>query len=289
MGWKDIAGESKPLDALKVAVGIVIAVYGAIIENNIKTQTQALERHTAGVREAMDKRQQNVDLTFKLYETATSERLACFDESKSQMLKALVDTNNEYNKIKVQYADIANSLMRHALEDEKCPAHKAASAIRGTLTHVPTATSAPGASHKNAHIKAAVAETSKTLREKDAGQTLKIWSEADVQGAGDGWVSLGRYNEGDGYAHFKLLEPLTQDEKSLQIGVVVQARHVVYLRGSHTDVILTENPILAVVSEDTCVRIEQFIPHLRGSTWARVTLMDDCADQQEMKRTAERS
>jgi hypothetical protein len=261
---------------VKVVIALAVPVVGVYIDSSLKLQTAAIEKQNTAFEQLMKTREKNVDLTFKFYDVINSKRFECYDESNGPLLKVFIDTNNAYNAIKIQYADIANSLLMHAISEPTCKAFDDAKIIRQNHGLVPTANSAPGASHKNSHVKNAAQVVSRSLNAKPG-----------LDESGDGWVSLGHHDEKDGFLHFELVDSPDQGEASLQVGSVLKASHAVYLRYTTDDTVLGDNPILAVLSEGTCAEVKNIIRHLRGNTWARVDVEETCPNK-VLKRTAER-
>jgi hypothetical protein len=285
-------GVSKWIDgAAKVTTAVAIPVIGFIVDGHLKAQTAALEQQKQVFEQVMTTRERNINLSLKFYEVIGSKRFECYDESKGPLLKIFLDTNNMYNDLKIPYEDVASSLTKTSLSDPSCTkvAEDAEVAKRSNNGDVPVvvASAAPEAEQKNVRTRAAIAKVAKELHAKAAHPE---------EGAGDGWVAVGRHHEHvdakghrsakSDFSNFAVVKAQPGPPASLQPGTIIKTKTAVYLRYSADDTGLGRNHILAVLSRGTCVTVERTIPDLRSQTWARVGVQLSCPADEDPNHRA---
>ena len=121
MGDQAETGLLKWIDGgAKALIAVAIPVAGFAVDSRLKTQTETMEKQKLAFEQIMSAREKDVDLTLKFYDVIGSKRFECFDESKGPLLKFFIDTNNFYNKVKIEYRDIYSSLVKHTVADKEC-------------------------------------------------------------------------------------------------------------------------------------------------------------------------
>jgi hypothetical protein len=264
----------------KALAAIAIPIATVVIDSSIRSQTGAIEQQSRAFEQSLKKQEKNVDLMLKFYEVIGSKRFECYDESKGPLLRIFIETNNFYNKeIQIDYKDIAASLAKNSLADANCKAHHDfALAKQGPDSEVLVAGSVPGEHQNNADIKSVAAAISKSLNSQTGPE----------KEGGDGWISLGRYKPFHGFTNFDVFADLSGNHDGvLPSGTIIKSKVPAYLRYTTDDTVVRKNPILAYFSEGTCATVKRSIAHLRGHTWALVTVQEVCPSKNQ--KTAERS
>jgi hypothetical protein len=266
----------------KALTAIAIPIATIVIEGSIRSQTTAIEQQSRTFEQSMKKQEKNIDLVLKFYEVIGSKRFECYDESKGPLLQIFIDANNFYNKdVQIDYGRITASLVKNALADETCKAHRDFQlAKQNPDSEVLVASSVPGEHQNNADIKNVAAAISKSLNSQTGPETE----------GGDGWLLLGRYKSQHGFTNFDVFADLSGNhDGGLPAGTVIKSKVPTYLRYSTDDTVVRKNPILACFSEGTCAMVKRSVAHLRGHTWALVTVQGSCPSKPSRgQKTAER-
>jgi hypothetical protein len=235
----------------KLATATMIPIIAFFFDNQLKLQTEAVQRQNLAFEQFMQTRDKNIDLTLKFYEVISSKKLECYDESTGPLLKVFIDTNNQYNQVQMDYEQIASSLARSSLKDPNCKASEDAKSI---------------------------IEEKRTIPE-DYGAHGILPATAYPDGvAGDGWVAVGHYHDKSrAFTNFTILAPHDDHIRVLEPGNIIQATSVVYLRYNHNDTVVADNRIVGLLSEGTCAIVKKSM-HLRGQTWAWIVVQPTCTD-----------
>lgn len=231
---------------LKTIIALMIPAVGLYVDNSIKLQTKAIDKQNTAFTQALETRQKDVDLTLKFYDVIGSKRFECFDESQGPLLRFIIETNNSYNKVQLEYPDIASSLIKNSVADKECKAGKDAQAAK----------------------------------DRNGGEIPEISSADGDQKKLDGWVSLGRYQSAHGYPNFEVLGDATRDHASVPANTVIRAKTAVYLRANNSDILLGKNQILAVLAEGACATVKASVL-LRGHVWAEIDVPSACPEKKQ--------
>jgi len=259
------------------AVAIPIATF--FIDSSIRSQTTAIQDQSRAFEQSIKKQEKSVDLVLKFYEVISSKRFECYDESKGPLLQIFIEANNLFNKdLQIDYGRVTASLVKNSLADENCKAHHDFVLAKQTPdSEVLVASSVPGEHQNNADIKNVAAAISKSRNSQNGPE----------KEGGDGWLQLGRYKPQHGFPNFDVFADLSANhDGTLSQGTVVKSKVPTFLRYSTADTAVRKNPILAYFSEGTCAMVKRSIAHLRGHTWALVTIQESCPSKKQ--RTAER-
>jgi hypothetical protein len=123
-----------------------------------------------------------------------------------------------------------------------------------------------------------------TIANKDCkigkeGEVTEVNAETPAQR--EGWVLLGRNHTS---ANFEVVSDGAK-HGSISPNAIIRATTSVYLRSNNSDIVLSKNEVVAVLSEGTCATVRQ-TAQLRGHTWAQIAAPTLCPA--ETKRTAAR-
>lgn len=220
-------GASAAIDiATKIIVTLAIPVATFFINQQINLQTQVIKDQSAAFEKGIKLRDMDVELTVKFYDILEPKRFACFDENKAPLLNIMIRQHNAHNRIRIDEAQVIQSLMTESLQNPSCRANQDSLLVASLGGGVPRAQSAevrmeggarPLASLENDAVRGAHGKVTAVLRERRVASTDLAEVTASlgpvaangsaVPPGADGWVAVGRYNGQLGFTNFSVFAP----------------------------------------------------------------------------------